>query len=54
MKQKLEFALIRGEPSQLVRETIKPALERGFCVITDRSSIPQLFIKVRRDAWIAK
>jgi hypothetical protein len=38
-----------------VRETIKPGLERG--VLRDHRSflsIPQLFIKVPRDAWIAK
>src|SRR5881392_318664 len=31
-----ELLLFEASRSQLVRETIKPALERGFCVITDR------------------
>src|SRR5260370_18720852 len=31
-----ELLLFEGSRSQLVRETIKPALERGLCVIADR------------------
>src|SRR5437867_8561232 len=36
MKPETELLLFEASRSQLVRETIKPALERGFCVITDR------------------
>jgi dTMP kinase len=36
MMPETELLLFEASRSQLVRETIKPALERGFCVITDR------------------
>src|SRR5437016_9510586 len=36
MRPETELLLFEASRSQLVRETIKPALERGFCVITDR------------------
>ena len=36
MMAETELLLFEASRSQLVRETIKPALERGFCVITDR------------------
>src|SRR5881628_435850 len=36
MKPETELLLFEASRSQLVRETIKPALERGFCVIADR------------------
>src|SRR5436309_12799978 len=36
MRPETELLLFEASRSQLVRETIKPALERGVCVITDR------------------
>src|SRR5881296_3260778 len=36
MTAKTELLLFEASRSQLVRETIKPALERGLCVIADR------------------
>ena len=36
MMPETELLLFEASRSQLVRETIKPALERGFCVIADR------------------
>src|SRR5436189_4870769 len=36
MRPETELLLFEASRSQLVRETIKPALERGFCVIADR------------------
>src|SRR5437016_11276045 len=36
MMPETELLLFEASRSQLVRETIKPTLERGFCVITDR------------------
>jgi len=36
MRSETELLLFEASRSQLVRETIKPALERGFCVIADR------------------
>jgi dTMP kinase len=36
MKPETELLLFEASRSQLVRETIKPALERGVCVIADR------------------
>src|SRR5438874_7337716 len=36
MTPETELLLFEASRSQLVRETIRPALERGFCVITDR------------------
>ena len=36
MMPETELLLFEASRSQLVRETIKPALERGFCVLTDR------------------
>src|SRR6266704_3719295 len=36
MRPETELLLFEAGRSQLVRETIKPALERGFCVIADR------------------
>ncbi len=38
MRPETELLLFEASRSQLVRETIKPALERGICVITDRFS----------------
>ncbi len=36
MTSETELLLFEASRSQLVRETIKPALERGLCVISDR------------------
>jgi dTMP kinase len=36
MRPETELLLFEASRSQLVRETIKPALERGMCVIADR------------------
>lgn len=36
MKSQTELLLFEASRSQLVREVIKPALERGMCVIADR------------------
>src|SRR6266481_1990165 len=36
MTPETELLLFEASRSQLVRETIKPALERGICVIADR------------------
>src|SRR3989440_1697236 len=36
MTPETELLLFEASRSQLVRETIKPALERGLCVIADR------------------
>src|SRR6266581_1690990 len=36
MRPETELLLFEASRSQLVRETIKPALERGVCVIADR------------------
>src|SRR5260370_37722681 len=36
MMAETELLLFEASRSQLVRETIKPALERGLCVIADR------------------
>src|SRR5437867_6877870 len=36
MTPQTEILLFEASRSQLVRETIKPALERGLCVISDR------------------
>src|SRR5207247_11254041 len=36
MKPQTELLLFEASRSQLVREIIQPALERGFCVIADR------------------
>ena len=36
MKPQTELLLFEASRSQLVREIIQPALERGFCVISDR------------------
>ncbi len=36
MTPETELLLFEASRSQLVRETIKPALERGMCVIVDR------------------
>src|SRR5438128_10462583 len=36
MTPETELLLFEASRSQLVRETIKPALERGVCVIADR------------------
>src|SRR5712692_3372408 len=36
MTAETELLLFEASRSQLVRETIKPALERGLCVIADR------------------
>src|SRR5437588_8928314 len=36
MMPETELLLFEASRSQLVRETIKPALERGLCVIADR------------------
>ena len=36
MRPETELLLFEASRSQLVRETIKPALDRGVCVITDR------------------
>jgi len=36
MTPETELLLFAASRSQLVRETIKPALERGVCVIADR------------------
>src|SRR6266704_3323994 len=36
MTAQTELLLFEASRSQLVRETIKPALEHGFCVISDR------------------
>src|SRR6266403_691360 len=38
MTPETEFLLFEASRSQLVREVIKPALERGMCVIADRFS----------------
>ncbi len=38
IRPETELLLFEASRSQLVRETIKPALERGICVITDRFS----------------
>jgi dTMP kinase len=38
MRPETELLLFEASRGQLVRETIKPALERGICVITDRFS----------------
>jgi dTMP kinase len=38
MTPETELLLFEASRSQLVREVIKPALERGMCVITDRFS----------------
>src|SRR6266481_3187394 len=40
IRPETELLLFEASRSQLVRETIKPALERGICVITDRFSDP--------------
>src|SRR5207248_1945266 len=36
MTPETELLLFEASRSQLVRETIKPALQRGMCVIADR------------------
>ena len=36
MTPETELLLFEASRSQLVRETIKPALQRGVCVIVDR------------------
>ena len=38
MTPETELLLFEASRSQLVREVIKPALERGMCVIADRFS----------------